>query len=261
MQRVLSAVRTDEPGRDFLYFNGLPTAELTGLAYRGIGITLYSSAAFAFAPEIALAFHRALTSGDDTTVNRLIDGFYRPLVEPRSQGRGYAVSLVKAGVRLRGYDVGEVRTPLSEPRPAHIKELTEIIERGYALLEQQTPGDAEQGEHARAAAFLYPWDVVGDPDAPARVVDLGVRQVTLAAAYHSTRALTPATRATASSPPNTPPCSTRRTTTAGRTPSCARTPPATGPRRRLRRGRRRARRRRTRRAHLGRPRAQLPPGR
>ncbi|WP_330176417.1 hypothetical protein OG875_24700 [Streptomyces sp. NBC_01498] len=43
----------------------------------------------------------------------------------------------------------------------------------------------------RASAFLYPWDVVGDPDAPARVADLGVRQVTLAAAYHSTRALTP----------------------------------------------------------------------
>ncbi|MEU0525794.1 5-dehydro-4-deoxyglucarate dehydratase [Streptomyces niveus] len=134
MQRVLSAVRTEEPGRDFLYFNGLPTAELTGLAYRGIGITLYSSAAFAFAPEIALAFHRALTSGDDTTVNRLIDGFYRPLVELRSKGSGYAVSLVKAGVRLRGHDVGEVRTPLSEPGPAHIKELTEIIERGYALI-------------------------------------------------------------------------------------------------------------------------------
>ncbi|MEV5982429.1 hypothetical protein [Streptomyces sp. NPDC052114] len=43
----------------------------------------------------------------------------------------------------------------------------------------------------RAAAFLYPWDVVGDPDAPARLAALGVRQVTLAAAYHSTRALTP----------------------------------------------------------------------
>ncbi|MEV8342193.1 5-dehydro-4-deoxyglucarate dehydratase [Streptomyces niveus] len=143
MQRILSAVRTREPDRDFLYFNGLPTAELTGLAYRGIGISLYSSAVFAFAPEIALAFHRALTSGDDTTVNRLIDGFYRPLVELRAQGRGYAVSLVKAGVRLRGHDVGEVRTPLSEPQPAHIKELAEIIERGYALL-----GDAEQGADA-----------------------------------------------------------------------------------------------------------------
>ncbi|MFD6435200.1 hypothetical protein [Streptomyces venezuelae] len=43
----------------------------------------------------------------------------------------------------------------------------------------------------KAAAFLYPWDVVGDPDAPARLADLGIRQVTLASAYHSTRALTP----------------------------------------------------------------------
>ncbi|MEU9096308.1 hypothetical protein [Streptomyces sp. NPDC048361] len=41
------------------------------------------------------------------------------------------------------------------------------------------------------SAFLYPWDVVGDPDAPARIADLGVGQVTLASAYHSTRALTP----------------------------------------------------------------------
>ncbi|MFG3141339.1 hypothetical protein ACGFZA_34650 [Streptomyces sp. NPDC048211] len=43
----------------------------------------------------------------------------------------------------------------------------------------------------KTSAFLYPWDVVGDPDAAARVADLGVQQVTLAAAYHSTRALTP----------------------------------------------------------------------
>lgn len=43
----------------------------------------------------------------------------------------------------------------------------------------------------KAAAFLYPWDVVGDPDAAARIADLGVQQVTLASAYHSTRALTP----------------------------------------------------------------------
>jgi hypothetical protein len=42
-----------------------------------------------------------------------------------------------------------------------------------------------------ASAFVYPWDVVGDPDAPRRLADLGVQQVTLASAYHSTRALTP----------------------------------------------------------------------
>lgn len=43
----------------------------------------------------------------------------------------------------------------------------------------------------KTSAFLYPWDVVGDPDAASRIADLGVQQVTLAAAYHSTRTLTP----------------------------------------------------------------------
>ncbi|MBT2442359.1 5-dehydro-4-deoxyglucarate dehydratase [Streptomyces sp. ISL-36] len=132
MQRIVSAVRAE--GLGLLYFNGLPTAELTGLAYRGIGVTLYSSAVFCFAPDIALAFHRALASGDDATVERLIDGFYRPLVELRAKGRGYAVSLVKAAVRMRGLDVGEVRPPLSEPAPEHLKELATVIERGRALL-------------------------------------------------------------------------------------------------------------------------------
>ena len=133
MQRIVSAVRTEVPG-DFLYFNGLPTAELTGLAYRAIGVGLYSSAVFCFAPEIALAFHRALDTGDDETVNRLVDGFYRPFVELRAQGRGYAVSLVKAGVRQTGLDVGEVRPPLHEPAEEHVKQLARLVERGHALL-------------------------------------------------------------------------------------------------------------------------------
>ncbi|WP_306183777.1 5-dehydro-4-deoxyglucarate dehydratase [Streptomyces sp. MK5] len=140
MQRIISAVRSEVPG-DFLYFNGLPTAEQTQLAYRGIGIGLYSSAVFCFAPEIALAFHRALRDGDDTTAHRLLDGFYRPFVELRAQGKGYAVSLVKAGVRLRGLDVGEVRPPLHEPAEDHVKQLAHLIERGQALL-------TEEGGHA-----------------------------------------------------------------------------------------------------------------
>ncbi|MGW5491735.1 hypothetical protein [Streptomyces olivaceoviridis] len=43
----------------------------------------------------------------------------------------------------------------------------------------------------KASAFVYPWDVNGDPAAPERIAGLGVEQVTLASAYHSTRALTP----------------------------------------------------------------------
>jgi hypothetical protein len=43
----------------------------------------------------------------------------------------------------------------------------------------------------KASAFLYPWDVVGDPEAARRLADLGVTQATLASAYHSTRTVTP----------------------------------------------------------------------
>lgn len=135
MQRIVSAVRAEGPA-GFLYFNGLPTAELTQPAYGGIGVTLYSSAVFCFAPEIALACHTAFRTGDTDTADRLIDGFYRPFVELRAKGSGYAVSLVKAGVRLRGLDVGEVRPPLHEPAGDHVKQLAQLIERGQALLEE-----------------------------------------------------------------------------------------------------------------------------
>ncbi|AWT42397.1 MULTISPECIES: 5-dehydro-4-deoxyglucarate dehydratase [Streptomyces] len=134
MQRIVSAVRAEVPG-DFLYFNGLPTAELTQPAYRAVGVPLYSSAVFCFAPGIALAFYRALEEDDRVTAERLLDGFYRPFVELRAQGRGYAVSLVKAGVRLGGLDVGEVRPPLHEPAEDHVKQLAQLVERGHALLE------------------------------------------------------------------------------------------------------------------------------
>ncbi|MEV0196609.1 hypothetical protein [Nonomuraea sp. NPDC050691] len=40
-------------------------------------------------------------------------------------------------------------------------------------------------------AYVYPWDVVGDPAAPERLASLGVEAVALAASYHATRAATP----------------------------------------------------------------------
>jgi 5-dehydro-4-deoxyglucarate dehydratase len=143
MQRIVSALRTDAPERPFRYFNGLPTAELTGLAYRGIGVTLYSSAAFAFAPDVALAFHDALvarTEEGDALVNDLLDAFYRPLVELRNTGRGFAVSLVKAGVRQQGLDVGGVRPPLTDPGEDAVKALAEIVARGRAVLSARGAG-------------------------------------------------------------------------------------------------------------------------
>jgi hypothetical protein len=43
----------------------------------------------------------------------------------------------------------------------------------------------------RTGAYLYPWDVDGDPAAADRLAGLGLTGVTLAAAYHAVRAVTP----------------------------------------------------------------------
>ncbi|YCK41368.1 5-dehydro-4-deoxyglucarate dehydratase [Actinomadura sp. ATCC 39365] len=133
LQRIILTVRAAAPARDFTFFNGLPTAELTVPAYRGLGVSLYSSAVFAFAPEIALAFHKAVTGGDEMLVQRLLTGFYLPLVELRDLVPGYAVSLVKAGVRMRGLDVGGVRAPLTDPTPDHLATLRHLTTKGLEL--------------------------------------------------------------------------------------------------------------------------------
>ncbi|GGR72709.1 MULTISPECIES: 5-dehydro-4-deoxyglucarate dehydratase [Streptomyces] len=135
LARIVTAVRADPAtgGREFQFFNGMPTAEGTQLAYRGIGVDLYSSAVFCFAPETALAFHRALATGDDELVQRLLAGFFHPLIALRERVPGYAVALVKAAVRLRGLDVGGVRPPLTDPTPGHLAELEGIIARGAAI--------------------------------------------------------------------------------------------------------------------------------
>ncbi|AXG52362.1 5-dehydro-4-deoxyglucarate dehydratase [Streptomyces lincolnensis] len=134
MHRIVRAVRAVPGGQDFQFFNGLPTAEMTAPAYRGIGVGLYSSAVFAFAPEIAQAFHRALTDGDEALVNTLLDEFYAPLVTLRDEVPGYAVALVKAGVTLRGLDVGGVRAPLIDPTPEHVARLAKLIDHGLEVV-------------------------------------------------------------------------------------------------------------------------------
>ncbi|MFI0942701.1 5-dehydro-4-deoxyglucarate dehydratase [Streptomyces sp. NPDC021020] len=136
LSRIVTAVRADAVAgaKDFRFFNGMPTAEGTVPAYRGIGIDLYSSAVFCFAPEISLAFHRAVTTGDDKAVQKLLAGFFHPLIALRERTPGYAVSLVKAAVRLGGLDVGGVRPPLTDPTPGDLAELARIVEAGRALV-------------------------------------------------------------------------------------------------------------------------------
>jgi 5-dehydro-4-deoxyglucarate dehydratase len=120
--------------RDWLFFNGVATAEMQAQAYASIGVPAYSSAVHAFAPEIARSFFQALHRGDDDAIEELLRRFYLPLVELRDQGTGYAVSLVKAAARMRGAPVGPVRAPLTEPTPQHLKQLEQVLAAGLEVV-------------------------------------------------------------------------------------------------------------------------------
>ncbi|MEV7304096.1 5-dehydro-4-deoxyglucarate dehydratase [Streptomyces clavifer] len=134
--RIVPAVRDalSASGKSFQFFNGMPTAEASQLAYRALGVELYSSAAFAFAPDISLAFHRAVEEGDQPRIDALQRAFFHPLVRLRQRVPGYAVGLVKAGVTLAGVEAGPVRPPLTSLTEPEIEELAGVIAAGRAVL-------------------------------------------------------------------------------------------------------------------------------
>ncbi|MGN6125982.1 MAG: 5-dehydro-4-deoxyglucarate dehydratase [Humibacter sp.] len=137
-QQIVRAVEAS--GRDDIaLFNGLLTAELTQEAYRAIGIPLYSSAAFAMAPRVAKAFYDAYIDGNDARRLEILDAFYLPLVRLRDEVPGFAVALVKVGVRLGvagspGLPVGGVRPPLVDPNERQVEELRRILAIGDELV-------------------------------------------------------------------------------------------------------------------------------
>jgi 5-dehydro-4-deoxyglucarate dehydratase len=136
MTRIVATVRgSGHPRADeFQFLNGLPTAEVSARAYRSIGVLTYSSAVHCIAPPIAHAFYGALNSGDTGLVDALLRGFYLPLVALRDETPGFAVSLVKAGARLRGEKVGGVRPPLQDPTTEQVARREQIIDTGLKTL-------------------------------------------------------------------------------------------------------------------------------
>jgi 5-dehydro-4-deoxyglucarate dehydratase len=121
-------------GDKFPIVNGTPTAELSALAFAGLGIYAYSSAVFNFVPEISVAFYGALTQANSKRLHDLLEDFYRPFAELRDRKRGYAVALIKAGVGLRSNPAGPVRPPLVNPSESEIEELKAVIDRGLRVL-------------------------------------------------------------------------------------------------------------------------------
>jgi 5-dehydro-4-deoxyglucarate dehydratase len=126
--------------------NGVPTAEIIASQCFAAGIRSYSSAVFSFLPEFALAYYRAVRDGARAEVDRLLNAFYVPVTAIRSRKRGYAVSIVKAGLRLVGKGVGPVRPPLVELTRADMDELAGLIDWARADLAGRAPGVTEAAE-------------------------------------------------------------------------------------------------------------------
>ncbi|MGA0616084.1 5-dehydro-4-deoxyglucarate dehydratase [Paracoccus sp. KR1-242] len=118
---------TAKMGERLMYLGGMPTAELFAEAYLGAGFTTYSSAVFNFVPALANEFYRSLRGGDRANCERILNEFFYPFMAIRNRQKGYAVSAIKAGVRLQGFDAGPVRSPLTDLTPAEIDMMAALI--------------------------------------------------------------------------------------------------------------------------------------
>jgi 5-dehydro-4-deoxyglucarate dehydratase len=115
-------------GDRLTYVGGLPTAETFALPYLEMGVTTYSSAIYNFMPEWALAFYDAVRAKDHAKVMAGLKQFVLPYIAIRNENKGYAVSIVKAGMTAIGRGAGPVRAPLTELTADQAARLKQLIE-------------------------------------------------------------------------------------------------------------------------------------
>ena len=114
-------------GDRLTYVGGLPTAETFALPYLDMGVTTYSSAVFNFVPEFATAFYAAVCRRDHATIDAGLKNFILPLIAIRNRKKGYAVSIIKAGMKVIGRDSGPVRSPLTNLNESETAELAALV--------------------------------------------------------------------------------------------------------------------------------------
>jgi 5-dehydro-4-deoxyglucarate dehydratase len=125
----LMATLYAQHGDRLVFIGGLPTAETYALPYLELGASTYSSAIFNFAPQWALDFHTAVRAHDRDAVYARIREFVIPYLEIRNRKKGYAVSIVKAGLAAAGRPAGPVRPPLTDLTSGELAELADIVKR------------------------------------------------------------------------------------------------------------------------------------
>ncbi len=114
-------------GNRLTYIGGLPTAETFALPYLEMGVTTYSSAIFNFLPQFAQDFYTAVRQRNHDAVYRDLREFVLPYIDIRNRRKGYAVSIVKAGMRAVGRSAGPVRSPLTDLNDEEFQLLSRLI--------------------------------------------------------------------------------------------------------------------------------------
>ena len=115
-------------GDRLVYVGGMPTAEVFAVPYFAAGFTTYSSAVYNFVPEDGASVStRRCAPATRATTDELLQKFFTPISRCATARRGYAVSIVKAGMRIVGSPAGPVRSPLTDLSDAETAELRKIM--------------------------------------------------------------------------------------------------------------------------------------
>jgi 5-dehydro-4-deoxyglucarate dehydratase len=112
------------------WLNGMPFAEITMPAYHSIGFNSYSSAMSNYIPHVSRLYYDALKEGNEELVKEIYVNVLLPINQIRKARKGYAVSLIKAGMEIIGMPVANtVRPPCVPVEKEHYEQLKIIIEK------------------------------------------------------------------------------------------------------------------------------------
>ena len=119
--------------------HGMQMAEVTMPAYAPIGFPSYSSAISNYIPHISRMFYEALLNGNKQLAKDLYKHVILPINDIRKQRKGYAVSLIKAGMEIMGLNVKNVaRPPIVPVEKDHCRQLETILKNAMDRYPKKT---------------------------------------------------------------------------------------------------------------------------
>jgi 5-dehydro-4-deoxyglucarate dehydratase len=134
----LNLEMTQTIGDRLEWLNGMPFAEITMPAYTKIGFSSYSSAMSNYMPHLSKLYFDALLEGNMQLVKEIYVDVLLPINRIRKARKGYAVSLIKAGMEIQGFSVANtVRPPCIPVEKDHYDQLKSIIQ--FAVAKYQIP--------------------------------------------------------------------------------------------------------------------------